>query len=149
MAKLEIAGIDGILVKLEKRDRTLTARMDKALTLAAEHVQAAIRKDAAKSFKQPTGELAGLVAPGPVWHYDNRSVVSVWAKGTYTGKRGRPRRAAMIGALIQYGVPPYIMHGGMYKGALRGRQEKNPWYTRSLKASGKAVNSIIEEVMNG
>lgn len=148
MAKLTVDGIDGILINVMRIDSTLRGRIDRALELSGAVVQEAMRQEGKRTFKEPTGELEEAVKPGRVRHFPEASEIGVWPQGPYTGRRGKTRRAETVGFVIEYGVPPYRMKAGRFKGATRGRQAANPWMTRSFKKSEQKVRELIEEVIH-
>ena len=136
MATLRVTGLNGIIVEMEQRDSTLRARIDRALTAAAAQIQELLRAEGAASFKNPTGELERLIEPGPIWHNPTTSAVAVWAQGSYTGRRGKARRAETVAFVIEHGR----------KG--RGSVAANPWHARAARKGTGRINAIIAEEMS-
>lgn len=136
MATLRVTGLNGIVIEMERRDDTLRARIDRALTAAAAQMQELLRAEGAASFKRPTGELERLIEPGPIWHNPTSSAIAVWAQGNYTGRRGKARRAETVAFVIEHGRKS------------RGSMAANPWHARAARKGTKRINAIIAEEMS-
>lgn len=129
MARFEIDGIDGVMRGINTKGAKLRPLIEQALTQSAAVVEARMHKEEAESFKAPTGELGNYIHVGPVWHNEDSSAISVFVRGEgYVGKRGSPRSAGTVAAMVEN------KHG-------------NPWMRRSLTGSKRRINSIINTIL--
>lgn len=137
MARYEFDGIDQLMAQLDADANTVMERIERGLYRGGDILAKAQREEAAATFKEPTGELAGKVKAdrtikraGP----DGRSI-EVYARGTYKGKRGSARRAATVAFVLEYGR--------------RNDMSANPWNRRANEKTGDAIGDAIHEEMFG
>ena len=110
------------------------ARMEKGLQAGAQVLAQSLQKEAAGSFKAPTGELGGKIkADRAVRRTLIGASIEVYARGSYKGRRGKPRRAATVAFVLEYGR--------------RYDMEANPWNKRASEASAEAVGEAIRKEM--
>ena len=123
------------MAQMETDAQGVMARMERGLQAGAQVLADALKNEAASSFKAPTGELAGKVSADRSVKYVGASSrsIEVYARGTYKGRRGRPRRAATVSFVLEYG---------------RGSDmAPNPWNRRASDASSDAVGEAISREM--
>ena len=134
MARIVADGWDGLLNSYEAWQEGIPRRVERALTLSAEVLRAALIEQERRTFKEPSGELGNLIPERPdVRRTNASSFVEIYPTGAYMGIRSATaRRAEEVGFVLEYGhgsVPP------------------NPWNARAAKKSQRKINSIIEEEM--
>lgn len=130
MARLEIVGIDKVMGDLNQQGGRLRPIIEEALRRSADVLREQLIAEEMDSFKAPTGELGRNIEISPVGHAAGASIIDVYADGIYTGTRGSPRSAGMIGALVE-------------------NKHKNPWQKRARKKSAKRINAIIADALKG
>ena len=136
MAKLSVIGMDGLIVALAKEDEGIRKRITSAMDMAAGALEESITETGAKQFsgKKPGSPLESLVRRGPLVNTGNSFLVQVWPQGSYTGIRGKPRRAETVAFVQEYG---------------RGDMPAKPWMGPGTRKAKKKVNSILEEIVKG
>ena len=138
MARLTIDGIDGVMAEYNRLSSGLRPIIAEALEAGAAVLGENLKGEAARSFKQPSGLLAGKIEPTRVWHMSDASGVFVYPQGLYNGVRGtKVRRAAEVSFVLEYG-----------RGGDRP-MEANPWNRRAMNRSRKRINSIIVGELGG
>lgn len=126
MPRLEITGIDELMAGLNQQGGAMHSRIVRALELSADALQQALVAEEKGSFKEPTGELGETLASDQVVNGASASWVEVYARGSYKGKRGKPRRAGLVAGMVEY-------------------KHNNPWNRRARSKSKKRINSIIAQ----
>ena len=136
MAKLSVVGMDGLIVALAKEDEGIRKRITAAMDMAAGAVEETIREAGAKQFsgKKPGAPLESLVRRGPIINTGDSFMVQVWPQGSYTGIRGKPRRAETVAFVQEYG---------------RSDMPAKPWIKPGTRKAKKKVNSILAEIVKG
>ena len=136
MAKISVAGLDGLIVKMTKEDAGLQKRIRTSMEMAAGVMEESIRGAGAQKFrgKKPGVPLESLVKRGGVINMGDAFFVEVWPQGSYTGIRGKPRRAETVAFVQEYG---------------RTNMAANPWIKTGTRRARKKVSSILEEIVKG
>lgn len=136
MAKISVVGLDGLIVKMEKEDSGLQKRIRTSMEMAAGVMEESIRGAGAQKFrgKKPGVPLESLVRRGTVINAGDAYFVEVWPQGSYTGIRGKPRRAETVAFVQEYG---------------RTNMAANPWIKTGTRRARKKVSSILEEIVKG
>ena len=130
MARLKVDGLDQVMGDLNRREGRLHSIITEALNKSAEVLKEQLLDEEADSFVDPSGELGDTLVISPVGHAAGASIIDVYADGTYVGRRGKPRRAGMVAAMVEY-------------------KHKNPWNARARRKSSKRINSIIADALRG
>ena len=128
--------MDGLIVALTREDEGLRRRITSAMDMAAGALEEAIRETGAKKFsgKKPGVPLESLTKRGPLVSTGDSFLVEVWPQGSYTGIRGKPRRAETVAFVQEYG---------------RSDMPAKPWIKPGTRKARKKVNSILEEIVKG
>lgn len=128
--------MDGLIVALTREDEGLRRRITSAMDMAAGALEEAIRETGAKKFsgKKPGVPLESLTKRGPLVNTGDSFLVEVWPQGSYTGIRGKPRRAETVAFVQEYG---------------RSDMPAKPWIKPGTRKARKKVNSILEEIVKG
>ena len=128
--------MDGLIVALTREDEGLRRRIASAMDMAAGALEEAIRETGAKKFsgKKPGVPLESLTKRGPLVNTGDSFLVEVWPQGSYTGIRGKPRRAETVAFVQEYG---------------RSDMPAKPWIKPGTRKARKKVNSILEEIVKG
>lgn len=136
MAKLTVTGMDGLIVALAKEDEGIRRRINSAMNMAAGALEESISDTGAKKFsgKKPGTPLESLVKRGPIINTGDSFLVQVWPQGSYTGIRGKPRRAETVAFVQEYG---------------RSDMPAKPWIKPGTRKAKKKVNSILAEIVKG
>lgn len=135
MARYEFDGIDALMAQMDADANTVMERVERGLFRGGEILAQALVQETS-SFKEPTGELAGKVkADRVIKRAGSERSIEVYARGTYKGKRGRSRRAATVGFVVEYGR--------------RNDMVGNPWNQRAREKTGDAIGEAIYEEMFG
>lgn len=136
MAKVSVIGLDGLIVEMERADARLKERITTAMDMAAGVVEESISSVGAANFKgkKPSVPLESLVKRGTMRSTGDAYIVEVWPQGSYTGTRGKPRRAETVAFVQEYG---------------RTGMEAKPWIKPGTRRASKKVNSILAEVVKG
>lgn len=136
MAKITVDGLNGLLIQMTKADATLETRICKVMEMAAEVTAESVTAEGQKKFKgkKPGVPLEDMVKPGPTLFTDDAVLIEVWPQGTYTGIRGKPRRAETVGFVLEYG---------------RTDMAARRWFKPGTRKATKKVNSIIMELQGG
>ena len=132
MASLEFWGYNEQLAAFDEMDAGLQQRIRRALELSAGVLADQLKAEGANTFKEPTGELEGKVKPGPMTLDRLSSFIEVWAQGSYTGVRGRPRRAETVAFVLEYG---------------REDMPANPWNARAVDKSEMPIRRFMQEII--
>lgn len=136
MARYEFDGIDQLMAQLDADANSVMERVERGLLRGGEILTNALREEAAATFKEPTGELAGKVkADRTIKRTVSSRSIEVYARGTYKGKRGSARRAATVAFVLEYGR--------------RNDMSANPWNRRANEKTGDAIGDAIHEEMFG
>lgn len=136
MARYEFDGIDQLMAQLDADANSVMERAERGLLRGGEILTNALREEAAATFKEPTGELAGKVkADRTIKRTVSSRSIEVYARGTYKGKRGSARRAATVAFVLEYGR--------------RNDMSANPWNRRANEKTGDAIGEAIHEEMFG
>ena len=136
MARYEFDGIDQLMAQLDADANSVMERAERGLLRGGEILTNALREEAAATFKEPTGELAGKVkADRTIKRTVSSRSIEVYARGTYKGKRGSARRAATVAFVLEYGR--------------RNDMSANPWNRRANEKTGDAIGDAIHEEMFG
>lgn len=136
MARYEFDGIDQLMAQLDTDANSVMERAERGLYRGGEILADALREEAAATFKEPTGELAGKVkADRTIKRTVSSRSIEVYARGTYKGKRGSARRAATVAFVLEYGR--------------RNDMSANPWNRRANEKTGDAIGEAIHEEMFG
>lgn len=136
MARYEFDGIDQLMAQLDADANSVMERAERGLLRGGEILTNALREEAAATFKEPTGELAGKVkADRTIKRAGSTRSIEVYARGTYKGKRGSARRAATVAFVLEYGR--------------RNDMSANPWNRRANEKTGDAIGEAIHEEMFG
>lgn len=136
MARYEFDGIDQLMAQLDTDANSVMERAERGLLRGGEILTNALREEAAATFKEPTGELAGKVkADRTIKRTVSSRSIEVYARGTYKGKRGSARRAATVAFVLEYGR--------------RNDMSANPWNRRANEKTGDAIGDAIHEEMFG
>ena len=75
MARYEFDGIDHLMAQLDADANSVMERAERGLYRGGEILADALREEAAATFKEPTGELAGKVKADRTIKYQNTSVI--------------------------------------------------------------------------
>jgi hypothetical protein len=136
MAKITVDGLNGLFIQMTKVDTTLESRIRTVMEMAAEVTAESVRDEGAKRFKgkKPGQPLENMVKPGPTFFTGDAAMIEVWPQGTYTGTRGKPRRAETVGFVLEYG---------------RTNMGARRWFKTGTRKATKKVNSIIMELQGG
>ena len=136
MAKITVDGLNGLTIQELKGDASLEGRIRKVMEMAAEVTAESVRDEGAKKFKgkKPGLPLEDMVKPGPMLFTGDAAMIEVWPQGTYTGTRGKPRRAETVGFVLEYG---------------RTDMAARRWFKSGTRKATKKVNSIIMELQGG
>ncbi len=126
MAYIEISGIDNVMARLAKEESGFRGRVRKALHLAAGELREQLRREESDTFSEPTGELGETIGWKGVTFGVSGAMIDVYAIGNYRGRRGSPRRAALVAAMVEY-------------------KHDNPWNRRAREASRERINSILAQ----
>lgn len=136
MARYEFDGIDQLMAQLDADANSVMERAERGLLRGGEILTNALREEAAATFKEPTGELAGKVkADRTIKRAGSTRSIEVYARGTYKGKRGSARRAATVAFVLEYGR--------------RNDMSANPWNRHANEKTGDAIGEAIHEEMFG
>ncbi|MBR1407396.1 MAG: hypothetical protein IJ573_00675 [Clostridia bacterium] len=132
MARMEIAGWDGLLNSMESRAQGVDERVARALQLSADALREALIEQEERRFKAPSGELGSLIPERPeTVRTGSETYVEVYPTGSYMGTKAvTPRRAEEVGFVLEYG---------------HGQVPPNPWNKRARKKAEKQINTIIEQ----
>lgn len=131
MARYEFDGIDQLMRELDTDAREVMNRVEHGLMQGGEILQKALREEAAATFKEPTGELAGKVrADKTIKRAGSARSIEVYARGTYKGRRGKPRRAATVAFVLEYG---------------HDTQAANPWNRNAREKSADRIGEAISK----
>ena len=138
VGRIWVEGIDGVMATFVRRSERIRPMIAEALSAGASMLQGKLKDEAKRSFKAPSGMLAGKTEPTDVWHSPDASGGYVYPQGLYNGVRGTyARRAEEVAFVLEYG------RGGARPMAA------NPWNRRATRKSEKQVNSIIMEELGG
>lgn len=137
MATISFSGIDEMMQEFSSDIETLDARCVRAVQAGAEVLVQFLREETA-SFKNPTGEMAQLVEPvGEVVHDASAWEQYVYPKGNYRGRRGKPRRAADIAFVLEYGREGH------------GKIKANNWNERAEIAGEPFIAMAVDDALDG
>ena len=137
MATVEFDGIDQMMQDFDADIETLDARCLRAVDAGAD-VLSRYLADETRSFKDPTGEMAGLIGkPGEPVRKGSSWEQYVYPQGNYMGSRGKARRAASIAYVLEYGREG------------RGKIDANPWNERAEITGEPYVAMAIDDELDG
>lgn len=137
MATVEFDGIDQMMQDFAADIETLDERCLRAVDAGAV-VLGHYLADETRSFKEPTGELASLIGkPGEPVRKGSSWEQYVYPLGNYTGSRGKPRRAATIAYVLEYGREG------------RGKIDPNNWNERAEVTGEPYIAMAIDDELDG
>lgn len=136
MAKISVVGLDGIIAKMTAEDANLKKRIATAMDMAAAVAEESMQREGAKVFtgRKPGAPLESLVRRGAMLNLGDAFMVEVWPQGSYTGIRGKPRRAETVAFVQEYG---------------RTGMPARPWIKPGTRKAKKKVSSILAEIVQG
>ena len=137
MATVRYDGFDKLTQEVQRDIKALGQRMTDAVIAGSEVMIEALRKEAAESFKNPTGELSESidVAPPGVQRDTTLTYAEVYPQGYHSTTGYKAYRNAAIGYILNYGV--------------EGRIDPNDWDDRADRAARKDIRTAMEKELFG
>ena len=151
MARYEFDGIDKLMAQTETDANTVIQRIERGLFRSGEILVKALREETKERFIAPTGELASKVkADRTIKRMGSQRSIEVYARGTYRGKRGSPRRAATVAFVQEYGrgdgaVFKHNAIAGVRQGQRGSKTSSTYWNAWAVAKSEKAIGEAIHE----